>query len=107
MKRFNVTAHKEMIMNAKEDLRALAEEESKALATAEKALLRETGGSPIDFVSIEAAEWPDSSMGWPEPGMSYAQMITEGFRIMARSAGKLFECRVAGDNARYQVIKGG
>jgi hypothetical protein len=107
MKKFNVPPREQMIMNAIKDLKALAEEESKALATAENALLRETGGSPIDFVSIEAAQWPNASLGWPEPGVSYAQMITEGFRIMARSAGKLFECRVAGDNARYQVIKGG
>jgi hypothetical protein len=94
-------------MNAGEEARALAEAETRAMAAAEKALLGETGRKPIDFVSIEPAEWPDASMGWPEPGMSYAQVMTDGFRIFARSAGKLFECRVAGDNARCRVIKGG
>ena len=94
-------------MHVKGVNRDLAEEETKALGAAEKALLRETGRMPIDFVSIEPAEWPDASMGWPEPGKSYAQMITDGFRITALSAGKLFECRVAGDNTRCQVIKGG
>lgn len=93
-------------MEAREDTRALAEAESKALAAAEKVLRNETGHMPIDFVSIEPAEWPDASMGWPEPGMSYAQVIMDGFRIVARSAGKIFECRVAGDTARYRVIKG-
>jgi hypothetical protein len=87
--------------------RKLAEEETKALGAAEKALLRETGRKPVDFVSIEPAEWPDTSLGWPEPETFYAQVITEGFRITALSAGKLFECRVAGDNTRYRVIKGG
>ncbi len=87
--------------------RDLAEEETKALGSAEKVLLGETGRKPIDFVSIEPAEWGDTSLGWPEPGTSYAQVITEGFRIIARSAGKLFECHVAGDNVRYRVIKGG
>jgi hypothetical protein len=96
-----------MIMKARGDVRKLAEEETRALGAAEKALLRETGHMPIDFVSIEPAEWPDASMGWPEPGKSYAQMITDGFRITARSAGKLFECRVSGDNVRCIVIKGG
>ncbi|HEY3272940.1 MAG TPA: hypothetical protein VGJ92_04205 [Methanocella sp.] len=87
--------------------RDLAEEETRALGVAERALLRETGRKPIDFVSIEPAEWSDASLGWPRPGMSSAQVITEGFRITARSAGKLFECRVAGDNVRCQIIKGG
>ncbi len=84
-----------------------AEEESKALAAAEKALLSQTGAAPIDFVSVEPAQWPDASMGWPEPGKSYAQMLTEGYRITARSGGKLFECRVAGDHARCIVVRGG
>jgi hypothetical protein len=93
-------------MNVGEDRRALAEAESKAMAVAETVLRNVTGHAPIDFVSIEPAEWRDASLGWPEPGMSYAQMMTDGFKIMARSAGKLFECRVSGDNVRYRVIKG-
>lgn len=93
-------------MNIRRDARALAEAESRALAAAEKALRNATGTAPIDFVSIAPAEWPDASLGWPEPGKSYAQTITDGFRITARSAGKIFECRVAGDNVRYRVIKG-
>jgi|AGTN01.1.fsa_nt_gi hypothetical protein len=94
-------------MKIEGDPQNMAEEESKALAAAEKALLQETGRMPIDFLSIEAAEWPDTSLGWPEPGRSYAQVITEGFKITARSAGKVFECRVSGDNARYRLVKGG
>ena len=82
------------------------EAEQKAFAAAEKALRGQTGSMPIDFVSIEAAQWPDASMGWPEPGRSYAQVLTEGYRVRARSAGKLFECRVAGDHVRCRVIKG-
>ena len=96
-----------MIMDAGNERSALARAESDALAAAERALLGETGSTPIDLVSIEPATWPDASMGWPEPGRSYAQMLTEGYRITARSAGKLFECRVAGDRARCKVIKGG
>jgi hypothetical protein len=107
MKRFNAIAREQVIMKVEGAKGGLAEEETRALAAAEKALLGETGGMPIDFVSIDPAEWPDAGLGWPEPGMSYAQVITDGFRITARSAGKLFECRVAGDRARCRVIKGG
>ena len=82
------------------------EGKSNALALAEKALLRETGSMTIDFLSVEPVVWPDASMGWAEPGRSYAQMLTEGYRVTARSAGKLFECRVSGDNVRCMVLNG-
>ena len=80
-------------------------EERRALAAAEKAVSCETGAAPVDFLSIEAAVWPDASMGWAEPGRLYAQMLTEGYRITARSAGKLFECRVSGDQVKCMMIK--
>jgi hypothetical protein len=99
-------ARKHLIMKVERLKRDLTEDEARALTVAEKSLLRETGGMPVDFISIEPDEWRDASLGWPEPGMSYAQMITDGFKITARSADKRFECRVAGDHARCQVIKG-
>jgi hypothetical protein len=98
MKRFNAST---CILHIMED-----EGKSRALAAAEKALLRETGSALIDFLSVEPAEWPDASMGWAEPGHAYAQMLTEGYRVMARSAGKLFECRVSDGNVRCMVLKG-
>ncbi len=36
----------------------------------------------IREVSVEAVEWPDTSLGCPQPGMMYAQMITPGFRVV-------------------------
>jgi hypothetical protein len=35
----------------------------------------------IREVSVEAVEWPDTSLGCPQPGMAYAQVITPGFRV--------------------------
>jgi hypothetical protein len=35
----------------------------------------------IREVSVEAVDWPDTSLGCPQPGMMYAQMITPGFRV--------------------------
>lgn len=105
-KRFNVMAGKYLIMKVRPAIRDLTEEETGALAAAEQMLLCETGRMPVDFLSIEPAEWTDASLGWPEPGKSYAQVMTDGFRITARSAGKMYECRVAGDNVRCIVING-
>lgn len=36
----------------------------------------------IGVVSVEAVEWSDTSLGCPQPGMAYAQVITPGFRVV-------------------------
>ena len=36
----------------------------------------------IRLVSVEPKEWPDTSLGCPEPGKMYAQVVTPGFRVV-------------------------
>jgi hypothetical protein len=36
----------------------------------------------INLVSAEAVSWPDGSLGCPEKGMAYAQVITPGYLIV-------------------------
>ena len=45
----------------------------------------------IKLVKEEAVDWPDTSLGYPEEGMMYAQVITPGFRIILKSQDKLYE----------------
>jgi len=45
----------------------------------------------IQLVKEEAVEWPDTSLGYPEKGMMYAQVITPGFRITLKAQDKLYE----------------
>ena len=47
-------------------------------------LSKELGIPPanIKVASTAAVEWPDGGLGCPEPGMSYAQVITPGYRIV-------------------------
>lgn len=45
----------------------------------------------IQVRSVEAVEWPDASLGCPQPGMMYAQVITPGYRIVLEAAGKTYE----------------
>jgi len=33
-------------------------------------------------VSVEAVNWPDASLGCPDPGMIYAQVVTPGYKIV-------------------------
>jgi hypothetical protein len=54
---------------------------------------KRTGVDPsaIQVVSVEARDWPDSSLGCPKPGFAYSQIVTPGFRIVLNAAGKQLE----------------
>jgi hypothetical protein len=47
----------------------------------------ETGSNhaSIEPISIEPVDWPDASLGAPEHGVMYAQMITPGYRVVLRA----------------------
>lgn len=45
----------------------------------------------IRVALVEAVDWPDTSLGHPQPGMMYLQVITPGFRVVLEAAGKTFE----------------
>lgn len=42
----------------------------------------------IDVLSVEAVQWPDASLGCPEPGKMYIQMVTPGYRIVLSAGGQ-------------------
>lgn len=46
----------------------------------------------IELVSeVEAVTWPDASLGCPEPGKMYAQVLTPGYKFMLKSGGHFYE----------------
>lgn len=46
----------------------------------------------IDLVGqIDEVTWPDASLGCPEPGMMYAQVLTPGYRFKLQSGAKVYE----------------
>jgi hypothetical protein len=45
----------------------------------------------IDILSVEAVEWPDSSLGCPEPGRAYLSVVTPGYRIILGAKGTTYE----------------
>ncbi len=45
----------------------------------------------ISVISIEPVDWRDTSLGCPEPGTGYAQVITPGYRIRIEAGGQEFE----------------
>jgi hypothetical protein len=45
----------------------------------------------IRVVSVEEVEWSDTSLGCPEEGMMYAQVITPGYLIILEAEGQQYE----------------
>ena len=51
---------------------------------------------------VENVTWPDSSLGCPEEGTQYAQMLTDGVLIVLELDGQQYEYHAAlGDEAFY------
>jgi len=48
-------------------------------------------GQEISVVSVEYTEWPDSSLGNPQPDMAYTQVITPGFKVLLEAGGQQYE----------------
>jgi hypothetical protein len=44
------------------------------------------------------ANYPDSSLGCPQPGLAYSQVITPGYRFIFEYNGATFDYRVSADN---------
>lgn len=59
---------------------------------AKEQLARKLGLSveEIFLFSVEPVEWPDASLGCPQTGMTYAQVITPGYRILLEANGQAY-----------------
>lgn len=45
----------------------------------------------VTVVSVQGVDWPDTSLGCPRPGHMYAQVITQGYRVILEAKGQRFE----------------
>lgn len=66
---------REVVELAREDLARRLDLESAAIAV----------------VSVQAVEWSDTSLGCPQPGMMYAQVITPGYRVALEAKGQRYD----------------
>lgn len=62
-------------------------------------LAERTGVEPSGIVVVEGGlvDWNDSSLGCPEPGMSYLQAITPGYRLVLTADGARYHYHGARD----------
>ena len=59
-----------------------------------KADLTQRLSLPVDQISLveaEAVVWPDASLGCPQPGMAYADVLTPGYRIILMAQDNAYE----------------
>ncbi len=72
-----------------------------ALALAKETVATQTGiaEAAIEVVNAVAVRWPDSSLGCPQKGMMYLQVITPGYRILLRAGGEEYDVRVGNNRA--------
>ena len=52
----------------------------------------------VVVVSAETKTYPDGSLGCPQPGMAYTQMIVDGWKIVAEANGVSYDYRGSGTN---------
>lgn len=45
----------------------------------------------IELLEVEEVVWPDASLGCPQPGMMYAQVLTPGYRMVLEAVGQTKE----------------
>jgi hypothetical protein len=55
----------------------------------------------IQVQQVESRQWPDSSLGCPQPGQMYSQIVTPGYLIVISGAGKRLEYHT---NTRSEVV---
>ncbi len=58
-----------------------------------------TTADQITVVSVVEHTWNDASLGLPEPGMMYAQVVTSGHIVTLTCQGKTYVYHVAGQAA--------
>jgi hypothetical protein len=45
----------------------------------------------LAVVQVQPRQWPDSSLGCPQPGQLYSQVVTPGYLVVISTAGKQLE----------------
>lgn len=76
-----------------EAVKSLDEQGQRMLEQARQELAGKLGVSParIQVLKAEPVLWPDTSLGCPQPGMMYAQVITPGYQFILEYEGKQYD----------------
>lgn len=59
----------------------------------------------VTVLSAEQRTWGDSSLGCPQPGMYYTQVLVEGYQVIVSAGGVEYDYRAGA--GRLRVCEGG
>lgn len=71
------------------------------IAVADLAKRLTVDASEIEVSSATLVEWPDSSLGCPQPGMQYAQTLTDGAQIVLNARGQQYSYHAGGSRPPF------
>ena len=54
----------------------------------------------LTVARAEAVTWPDGSLGCPEPGMMYTQVLVDGYWVVIRAGDETYDFRGTGTTFR-------
>lgn len=60
---------------------------------------QEVDAASIDVINVAIMDWPDSSLGCPQAGMEYTQMVTRGAHVLLKIDTKIYRVHTAGERA--------
>lgn len=68
-------------------------EATSAVDAARQAAATQLGVNPdqLQVTEVQAQQWPDASLGCPQPGQLYSQVVTPGYIVMITNRGRQFE----------------
>ena len=72
---------------------------------AELGTLTGTDPSTATVVKAESVEWPDGSLGCPQRGVMYVQVVTPGYQVVLEQTGRDYDYRVAGEGAVIRLCE--
>ncbi len=55
----------------------------------------------INLVESKPVEWPDGSLGCPQPGMAYTQVMVDGLLIRLQVGEKIYEYHSGGNRSPF------
>jgi len=61
--------------------------------------------SKFTLLTAESVQWPDGSLGCPEPGQMYTQAIVDGYRVVIEHAGDTYDYHASG-KGNFKICSG-
>jgi hypothetical protein len=72
---------------------AIPPEAGPAVDAAKQAAATHLGATPdqLQVTQVQSQQWPDASLGCPQAGQLYSQIVTPGFLVLIASGGRQLE----------------